>query len=158
MGCGHTESPFHIMTCTSSRIYDAWKKGLSTIKHSLYKMCNAPSLIEAITEGIFCYTDQTEYKLFPDSDPLLFDLCHSVLLSNETEIGWEHFIKGFITKDWRYIQHSYYQYLKLDTREFNADKWVSRLLPNLHKFCTYLWHIRNSAQHGGYSMDQGSTL
>jgi hypothetical protein len=118
----------------------------------------APSLTEAIIDGIFCHVDQIEYELFPDSDPLLFDLNHSVLLSNQKEIGWEQFIKGFISKDWRYIQTSYYSYLKLDRRKFNSEKWVGCLLQSLHRFRTDLWMIRNSALHGGFSKDASSTL
>jgi hypothetical protein len=157
-GCGHTETPFHFMTCTSSQLYEARCTGLNTLRRALKKIRTAPSLIEAIYDGIFCYTDQTEYELSTDSDPLLFDLSHSVLLSNQLEIGWENFLKGFITKDWRYIQQSYYSYLKVNTRKYNAEKWVSCLLRILHKFRTDLWHVRNSAIHGGSSKLQGQTL
>jgi hypothetical protein len=103
------------------------------------KLQTAPLLIEAIAEGIYCFGDQTEFEFLSESDPLLFDLNHSVLLSNQSDIGWEHFIKRFISKDWRYIQHSYYQYLQLDNRKFNAEKWVLHLLRTLHMFRTDLW-------------------
>jgi hypothetical protein len=108
LGCGQIESPFHFMTCPSSRLCEAYQEGLITLKRSLCKLCTTPFLIEAMHEGIFCYTDQIEYELSSDSDPLLSDLHHSVLLSSQQEIGWEQFIKGFSTKDWHYIQHSNY--------------------------------------------------
>jgi hypothetical protein len=85
-------------------------------------------------------------------------LNHSVLLSNQLKIGWEYFAKGFISKDWRYIQNSYYKYLKLNTRKYNAEKWVQQLLRTLHKFRTDLWQLRNAALHGGYSHSHGSAL
>jgi hypothetical protein len=128
LGCNQVETLFHFITCPSSKMCKARRKGLTTIKRTFRKLHTAPSLTEAIIDGIFCHVDQMEYELFPDSDPLLFDLNHSVLLSNQKEIRWELFIKGFISKDWRYIQTSYYSYLKLDHRKYNAEKWVGCLL------------------------------
>jgi hypothetical protein len=158
LGCGHAEIPFHYMHCTSDMMMTAREQGIATLTKQLKKIKTAPSLTEAILQGIHCWTYDTEYELTEDSDPLLFDYSHSQLLHNQGLIGWEPFMKGFVAKDWKYIQGSYYAFMKLNKRKYHQDRWILQLLMLLHKYRHDLWMLRNASIHGGFEKLHGKAL
>jgi hypothetical protein len=129
LGCGHVEHPFHYMYCQEQEEMSIQQdKELLTIKKELGKLKTAPSLKEAILEGPHAILDHTEYELDENSNPLLFDDAHSCLLQKQSAIGWEYFMKGFMTKEWGIIQGQYYQYTQLNSRTYTSKQWVVHLL------------------------------
>jgi hypothetical protein len=76
----------------------------------------------AILEGISCVLDETEYDLHEDSHPLFFSDSHSRLLEQQSKIGWEYFLKGFIVKEWGYIQGQYYLSRDLNQMKYNSKR------------------------------------
>jgi hypothetical protein len=158
LGCGHAEVPFHYMHCTSDMMMAARDKGIATLTKKLQKLKTAPSLTEAILQGIHCWTYDTEYELTEDSHPLLFDYAHTKLLHNQQLIGWESFMKGFVAKDWKYIQGSYYDYKKLNKRKYHQDRWILQLLLLLHQYRYDQWMLQNASIHGGFEELHGKAL
>jgi hypothetical protein len=73
-------------------------------------------------------------------------------------VGWEYFLKGFLIKDWGYLQGQYYSQMKLNTRKYNSTRWVVRVLTLLNNFRLAMWTLRNSAIHGGPTQLSGMTL
>jgi hypothetical protein len=114
--------------------------------------------MEAILQGIYCWTDDTEYELDEESDPLLFDYQHTMLLDHQKCIGWEFFLKGFLAKEWRYIQGSYYKFLKVNPRKYRPDRWVLQVMMLLHQYRHDLWMMRNASLHGGEDVLHGKAL
>jgi hypothetical protein len=153
--CGHTESPFHYMQCTGDILSTARKIGKEALEQSLTKMHTAPSLQEAILQGIFCWEDSTEYELDETSHKYLFDEAHTRLLTSQRDIGWDKFIKGYLSKDWGYIQEQYYRHTKsINHRKFTRNNWVVQLLRSLHTYRHSIWMTRNKSLHGGGNKDQ----
>jgi hypothetical protein len=71
------ETPFHYMQCTSDILITARVKGKEQLDRDLHAMQTAPSLQEAILQGIFCWEDGTEYDLDQESNKYLFDEAHT---------------------------------------------------------------------------------
>jgi hypothetical protein len=115
-------------------------------------------LKEAILEGIHCVLDETEYELHETSHRLLYDEAHTTLLRKQNKVGWEYFIKGFVVKEWGYIQGLYYSYRKLHPLKYTSRRWVVTLLRLLNDFRQNLWNTRNSALHGGHTLVSGKLL
>jgi hypothetical protein len=158
LGCGRLEEPFHYMQCTTDTMFAAREKGLSTLREGLEKLKTAPTLIEAIVAGIHCWTYDTEYDLTEESNPLLFDYQHTVLLQQQQQIGWDNFMKGYLSKKWRYIQGSYYKFRKLNKRKYHKDRWILQLLILLQQYRHDLWMLRNASLHGGFDKLHGTLL
>jgi hypothetical protein len=153
--CGHVELPFHYMQCTSTILSDARILGIEKLEKSLYKMNTSPPLLEAILQGILCWETSTEYDLTAESHPCLFDLPHSQLLKHQSMIGWEHFLKGYIAKDWGVLQSRYYRDQQLThNRKFTKNSWIQNLLLQLHYYRHRNWIVRNETLHGGTTKDQ----
>jgi hypothetical protein len=158
LGCGCVEYPFHYMQCRHDTMYEARTNGIITLTKGLKKLKTAPSLQEAILQGIQCWTDDTEYELDGESNPLLFDYQHSKLLEHQSSIGWEFLLKGFLAKEWRFIQGSYYKYMKVNQRKFHKDRWILQVLILLHQYRHDLWMLHNAAIHGGSNVLQGKVF
>jgi hypothetical protein len=80
LGCGHLENPFHYVYCQSDQMRIQRKEELTTLTKGLDKLKTAPSLKEAIIEGLQCVLDETEYELHENSYSLLYDEAHTTLL------------------------------------------------------------------------------
>jgi hypothetical protein len=114
--------------------------------------------MEAIVSGIHCWTYDTKYDLTEESNPLLFDYQHTMLLQQQNQIGWDNFLKGYLSKKWRYIQGSYYRFQKLNKRKFHQDRWVLQVLILLQNYRHDLWMLQNASLHSGFDKLHGSLL
>jgi hypothetical protein len=81
-----------------------------------------------------------------------------MLLDHQQCIGWEFFLKGFLAKEWRYIQGSYYKFLQVNPRKYSPDRWVLQVMMLLHQYRHDLWMMRNASLHGGEDVLYGKAL
>jgi hypothetical protein len=146
------------MYCQSKEMSRQQDKEILTIQKELGKLKTAPSLKEAILEGLHAILDHTEYDLHEDSHPLLFDDAHSSLLKKQSSIGWEYFMKGFLAKEWGILQGQYYQYKQMNSWKYTSERWVVQLLCLLHSFRQTMWQLRNASIHGGTTALMGRVL
>jgi hypothetical protein len=143
------------MQCTGDILSAARKIGKEVLEKSLMKMHTAPLLQEAILQGIFCWEDSTEYELDETSHKYLFDEAHTRLLVSQRDIGWDKFLKGYLSKDWGYIQEQYYRHTNsVSHRKFTRNNWVVHLLRSFHTYRHSIWMTRNKSFHGGGNKDQ----
>jgi hypothetical protein len=153
--CGCIEVPFHYMHCKSDLLSQSRQKGKIVLKRALQRIHTAPSLLEAIITGLTFWEDETEYELDEDSNKFLFNPMHSQLLDRQNKIGWERFTKGFVAKDWGYIQVQYYLHeKKVKNKKFTKNGWVTQLLRLLHHYRHSVWKTRNQILHGGTNKEQ----
>jgi hypothetical protein len=76
-------------------------------------------------------------------------------LHNQNLIGWEKFLKGFISKDWGALQGQYYRQQHLThNRRYTKTAWVQNLLLQLHYYRHGIWKVRNDTLHGGNTKEQ----
>jgi hypothetical protein len=118
LGCNQTEVPFHFMQCNKDVMYESRDVELLNMEKALIKLKTAPSLQEAIIQGIRCWTDDVEYDLDSESHELLFSEAHTYLLERQGQIGWESFLKGYLAKDWGHIQLAYYKSIKAHPHKY----------------------------------------
>jgi hypothetical protein len=65
---------------------------------------------------------------------------------NQTEIGWQHFIRGRMLIEWGNMINDH---LSTQRRyNFNAEHWGSKVLAINWKFILELWDLRNKEVHG----------
>jgi hypothetical protein len=139
----------------SEMLSSARTKGREKLEKDLYDMQTAPSLREAILLGIFYWEDGTEFELDEESNKYLFNEAHTALLHSQTLIGWDKFVKGYIAKEWGYIQEQYYLHSKMPKKKKHTkNNWIQCLLRSLHAYRHSIWTLRNQMVHGGNTKDQ----
>jgi hypothetical protein len=125
------------MQCRSDILATARATGKERLDRDLHAMQTAPSLREAILQG-----DGTEYDLDQQSNKFLFNEAHTQLLRSQKCIGWDKFLKGYVAKEWGFIQEQYYTHAKLPRKRKHTRKnWVVHLLRSLHSYCHSIWTI-----------------
>jgi hypothetical protein len=124
------------MKCKADVMYTTCETGLSTLSKGLKKLKTAPSLLEAIIQGIRCWTDDVKYDLDDCSTPLLFSEGHTQLLKVQSDIGWDNFLKGYLGKEWGNLQESYYRSIKANALKFTRIRWVVKTLSLIHEYRT----------------------
>ena len=68
---------------------------------------------------------------------------------NQTNIGWDKFIKGYISCKWGYEQEKFYRQTKEQGNRYNKDNWARQVIIGVQTFTMTLWKQRNEAIHGG---------
>ncbi len=118
-------------------------------------MKTSPPLLEAILQNILCWETSTEHELTAESHPSLFDIPHQQLLHKQNLIGWEKFLKGYLSKDWGVLQGQYYKQKQYsNNRKYTKNAWLHNLLLQLHYYRHGIWKVRNDTLHGGNTKEQ----
>ena len=66
---------------------------------------------------------------------------------SQCKIGWDHFFRGCIAKDWRPAIQTYYREQQPGT-SFTPDQWMRTTIDAIWKLALSLWQQRNAALHG----------
>jgi hypothetical protein len=66
--------------------------------------------------------------------------------TQQSDIGWKHFIRGQLTIEWGNIIHRHLQ--KENITNMNAEKWGSDLLYINWKHILKIWRVRCKELHG----------
>ena len=73
----------------------------------------------------------------------------SMLPSKQDTIGWQHFLKGRISKQWSIAQRACYaQRTDLDKRKYTILRWRRHLVKSIIEGSIKCWETRNQALHG----------
>ena len=89
--------------------------------------------------------DSTDTRIYGDKLSSAIDSA----LQSQNALGWDKFLRGFISKDWGTAQELWYSTEQYDKRYFNRDRWTLHLQRGIHEFWFQLWDLRNKHIHGG---------
>jgi hypothetical protein len=71
---------------------------------------------------------------------------YKVLITKQNQIGWDHFVCGKITKEWRLVQYHFakqrYGLVK------QSEGWTVDLVKMMANSLFQLWELRNTCRHG----------
>ena len=68
-------------------------------------------------------------------------------IAAQTDLGWNVFLRGFLTEDWRNAQEYYRQSLQVKGTA-TSDKWLCNLLDWIFDLFDLVWGLRNADAHG----------
>jgi hypothetical protein len=70
---------------------------------------------------------------------------YEALITKQNKIGWDHFVRGNLTKEWRLVQ---YQFAKRYGMVKQSEGWTVDLVKMMANSSLQLWEIRNTCRHG----------
>ena len=137
------ETDDHIYQCAHIQRLQ-WRQDLIRDVHDTLGSFLSPDLLAVIKIGLtsfFSTSPPAFSERFPVNDlPQL-----QLLITQQTAIGWDHFIRGKLSKEWSQAQYSYATRFHLVDASKNWTVTLCRLLANSS---FKLWEIRNGCRHG----------
>jgi hypothetical protein len=134
------ETDDHILQCPSPA-RRAWRSDLiNTLLKPIDDFVD-PVLLDIIREGLL--------RFFRDDhlDPTPYPPRYQRLLKQQAAIGWNNFLRGKLSEDWRYLQQ---QHCKRHNIKMNHKQrlWLNKLLRTMWIRIHDLWLARNDDRHG----------
>jgi hypothetical protein len=134
------ESNDHVL-CRHSPARRAWRSNLiQTLLKPLDKFLD-PVLMDILQEGFLGFFSEEPI------DSTLYPKCYQGLLKQQLAIGWNNFLSGNFSKEWRYLQQQYCvcHHCPMD---YKQEQWLPKL-PCTMWICIHdLWLAQNEDQHG----------
>jgi hypothetical protein len=80
------------------------------------------------------------------------------LIRLQESIGWSHFLRGKISKEWANNLQQDYIYRTSKGTKFDKDKWLRLIIKPLIMDCLDLWTLQNAERHGNDSASKQQKL
>ena len=144
------ETPLHYLYCTSTNATQATCVLVQDIKTTLKKEHIAMPIYQAIITHLISTLSNTPHTPHTPPDiPTPLDTITQDAIRAQNNIGWQHFLKGRISKHWSEAQAMYYtQRTDIDKRKYTILRWKKRLLHAVIGGCITSWEKRNTELHG----------
>ena len=146
--CGETEVQHHYMKCSDQVFKQARKNGWLKLKKALKGWDINNEIYTAMWQGCQSFCDDptiTEASLPPMTNgELQRDI--TCAWNAQSTIGWNHFMLGRISKDWRKCVHRSFE--NDEHTEGKTTGYLKALVSELWKYMLYLWQVRNDTVHG----------
>jgi len=136
------------MKCSDQVFKQARKNGWLKLKKALKGWDINNEIYTAMWQGCQSFCDDptiTEASLPPMTNgELQRDI--TCAWNAQSTIGWNHFMLGRISKDWRKCVHRSFE--NDEHTEGKTTGYLKALVSELWKYMLYLWQVRNDTVHG----------
>ena len=99
------EDWLHVLKCSAPAPKSPHELCLETFETQLTRYRTYPPLADFIYEAMENLSDQPEEPLIANAN---YSLIFHQAYNQQSNIGWQYFFRGFISKYWKAIQHRYY--------------------------------------------------
>lgn len=120
---------------------------MDELKEYMDKHHTAPEVSSIIISGLDNWFNDTAPPNVNSIDPNTSKIHLKKAEREQHQIGWEHFIKGRITKERASFINHEMTTKKVDTKYYNAEKWGTDIISINWKFVLELWKLRNWDTH-----------
>jgi hypothetical protein len=147
------ETADHILRCSDPRRIEIRTQWLAELAEYMTDHHTPSEVNDVIISGLSTWFKAEPHTssrhIHPSSSA---DLRKAVREQNQ--IGWDHFVKGRLTKEWAsFINHEMTR-KKIDTKYYSAEKWGSDIISINWKYVLELWQARNADEHGTDQKEQ----
>jgi hypothetical protein len=146
--CNH-----HLFQCTAVSRQRWRNKTTSTLRKRLDATTD-PKLSDIMTAGLCSYFQS---KPLDCSEFEKYNATYHNLIRLQESIGWGHFLRGKISKEWANLQQDYIYRTSPGTK-FDKDKWLRLIIKPLIMDCLDLWTLRNAERQGNDSASKQQKL
>ena len=145
--CGiPNETAAHVWTCSGGGANFVWETALTRLCSWMETQETAPEIIEAIR------THLQGWRNGSGGVPVTYHLLGlTTAAQNQTDIGWQCFLEGFVTSDWAATQQTYYTWI--GSRR-TGKRWAIALVKKLWDVAWDLWEHRNGHAHKASAENQ----
>ena len=133
------EDVAHILQCNATSAKTLWESEISKLQTWMEENDGDPDLITAIIENVKAWRDEIPYPVHNFSNRTL-----RKAIRQQDRIGWQNFLEGFLTQNWRKVQTMYLKQIKSHK---SSLLWMSRLQQKMWGILKAMWKDRNDTLH-----------
>lgn len=144
--CGHDdETTQHVLLCQEDSAVEKWDTAIAELNKWMEDNNASPAIQSSVINHLRTWQSQTNF-IFVDNSNLLAEQA----IEEQTSIGWNNFLCGFISNQWRELQQ---QHLTESGSRKSAILWISRFQRRIWEIPWSLWQHRN-----GFLHNDGTTI
>jgi hypothetical protein len=147
------EDANHILYCPHKDHYNAWQEAVAGFEAWMMEADTDPSIQSCIVSALQAHDPHTTFSTYVDSTHI------QAAAEEQDQIGWSHFIKGRVSKQWRAIQEEHYHSTGLKRM---AHSWTEGLISNILTLVHKQWIAQNAVVHAldekGLKVQEGKEL
>jgi hypothetical protein len=133
------ETPHHLFQCTDQRVTDLWVRKIRELKLWLSQHSTDPQLVTVVCRYL------EGWRIGNDLATLEGGLQRYInIISSQNVLGWDSFLHGFITVEWRKAQEAYLKRMK---NKLSIRRWTTSLIQKLWDTSWDFWEHRNGILH-----------
>jgi hypothetical protein len=131
------ETTSHLFVCPQDGARMTWDDGVELLEQWMNDVDTRDEIVECII---------TTLKARDPTVTFASNATHNILEAAEEQdtIGWQNFLEGKISKQWRELQEQHYN-ASFSVR--SGDKWATDMVTRLLEFTHDIWEYRNSVCH-----------
>ena len=141
--CGKIEEHNHYLTCMDKQMIELRQQKLCILHQKLERMESYPFIISMLLKylkGKIEYMDDVE-----DNDNIVKTV--QLAMEENMHLGQYSLEKGFLSKDWEYVQREWNKHQQGQTKYKQAN-WGRDLVVAIHNYTFKVWKICNDTLHG----------
>ena len=150
----HDESSEHIFQCNNPRRRDRLFQRIIHFTTILRKKHTYKPIIKILQTNIMQWIKkETLETVNLPTNPTLYDHTLQEAVEEQTAIGWEHILKGWLSTKWAQAQGEYYRErckndTKINLKYHNAITWSKLVIRGLQDIAFDTWKFRNKDIYG----------
>jgi len=151
-GCGELEREQHYLKCTACPHHQNKRHHLLGLKNWMIKSLTLPPLQILLLRALMDWLHRHQACTHEIKETDTYHILIKEALAEQELIGWNHFLKGRISKKWAIIQNNCYARMRQESENNNLNPiptyldgkwWTKKLIAYTIYTCLNLWQIRN---------------
>ena len=140
--CDQEEGNTHMFSCKHPRVMQYRRVEIRAMLTRL-RNCTEPDALQLIRVGLESLAGNCTVQEYQEEFGTNRNLC--ILVQEQTDIGWDQFARGRVSKQWR---------IQGPSVEFSKDpgEWVKRLVRETLSLSITLWKFRNQLVYGPHGI------
>ena len=150
----HDESHAHVFQCPNPRRQNHILNQILQLMSILRKKYTYKPLIKIIQSNLIKWSRGEQLESLPlPQNPSKYDHILQEAVVEQNNIGWDHMLKGWISKKWGQAQEEFYkersqQDTRINLQYHNHLTWSKTIIKGLLEVAFTTWKFRNKDIHG----------
>ena len=131
---GAIERPRHLLTCPSPQLLETWETRIEGLSEWFIETETSPDIADCFIRTLQTRDPTSSFCDFASPDILQ-------AAKEQAEIGWFSTVEGRISKQWKFLQESYWNRAGVNK---SIPNWNKDLITNLLEISHAMWTCRNT--------------
>ena len=135
--CGMVEDAKHVWLCQGEGADEVWRASLQSLDKWMESVDTDPDISATIIAFLHSWRSDSYLNYNPP-------FCIRDAIQQQSDIGWNLVLEGWLAKEWELVQQAYYNLIK---SRRSGKRWTISIIKKLWQVAWDLWDHRNQILH-----------